>query len=127
MTCKECLYYEICQNKFMFQYHLYGMPITYMENVEERCNNFKPKSRFVEFPCEVGQKVWFVRNKEILEATVVRIELNYYTNPQVWLSVEYFTPIFGKNEYKSRVDLILGKTVFLSKEEAEKALAERSK
>jgi hypothetical protein len=60
----------------------------------------------------------------ITEGTIIMIDLNYYTNPQVWLSVEYISPITGnKNEYKSRADLMLGKTVFLS----ENALKEREK
>ena len=70
-----------------------------------------------------GDKVWFVPKglKEVCEATVVRIEYNYFTNPQEWLVIDYFSSIVGKQEYKSRIDLILNKTVFLTKEEAERA------
>jgi hypothetical protein len=119
-SCKECVHYEVCE--------------PHTEPNEDYaevggCPLFKPKSRFVELPCEVGQRVWFVNSvtDEICEATVINIELNYFTSPQEWIVLEYFSAIWGRNEYKSRWDLMYNKTVFLSREEAEKALAERSK
>ncbi len=73
-------------------------------------------------PCKVGQTVYFMHDDEISEAKVISIEINLYTNPRLWISLEYYSPIFGTCEYKSRVDLMLGKTVFLTREEAEAAL-----
>ena len=73
-------------------------------------------------PCKVGDTVYFLHYGEILEATVISVEVNYYTNPQLWLTIEYYTKSFGRNSYKSRIDLMLNKTVFLTKEEAERAL-----
>ena len=71
-----------------------------------------------------GDRVWFIPKglNEVCEATVIRIEYNYFTSPQEWLVIEYFSSIVGKHEYKSRIDLMLNKTVFLTKEEAENAL-----
>lgn len=83
----------------------------------------------VVLPCKVGDVVYFANTLlgEALEATVTKIEFNHYTNPQEWLTIEYnISPYTGEQEYKSRIDLMFGKTVFLTKEEAEKAL-ERSK
>ena len=76
-----------------------------------------------------GDRVWFTPKGlgEVCEATVVRIEYNYFTSPQEWIVLDYISSIVGKHEYKSRVDLMLGKTVFLTKEEAEQALKEREK
>lgn len=74
-------------------------------------------------PCKVGDTVYFLPQEEILEATVINIEVNYYTNPQMWLTIEYC--LYHRNHYKTRIDLMLGKVVFLTKEEAEKALKER--
>ncbi len=78
-------------------------------------------------PVKVGQKVWFlyVNLDEVIEATVVEIAYNHFTSPQEWITIEYASPVIGKHTYTSRVDLMLGKTVFLTREEAEKALAER--
>lgn len=79
-------------------------------------------------PVKLGQKVWFlyVNLDEIIEATVVNIEYNHFTSPKEWITIEYLSPVIGKHNYTSRVDLMLGKTVFLTREEAEAALAERS-
>ena len=121
MTCKDCVHYEVCASIE----GLVQRVIIAGNKADERCKIFKPKSRFVELPCEVGSTVWYIRYGEVLEATVVRIEYNYFTSPQEWISIEYYLSSIGKYEYKSRVDLMFGKTVFLSKEEY--ALSERSK
>lgn len=65
----------------------------------EVCNNFKDKSRFVELPCEIGREVYWINNGKL---------------------------------YKSKFSLAdmcgaYGKTVFLTREEVEKALKGRKK
>ena len=79
-------------------------------------------------PCKVGQDAWFYAStmKELCKAKIIKIEINFFTprNP-FWLTFEYYSSIIGKHEIFSRADLLLGKTLFLSKEEAEAAL-ERS-
>lgn len=79
-------------------------------------------------PCKAGDTLFFADAifGEVLKAKVIVIEINYFTEPQLWLTIEYNSPYTGTQEYKSRIDLMIGKTVFLTKEEAEKAL-ERSK
>ena len=79
----------------------------------------------VVLPCKVGDNVFFLHYGEICEATVVNVEYNYYTNPQEWVTVEYRSEAIGTNRYKTRIDLMFGKTVFLSRSEAENALKER--
>ena len=75
-----------------------------------------------------GDRVWFIpiglKLNEVCEATVVRVEYNYFTSPQEWVTLEYYSSIIGKHKYKSRIDLMLNKTVFLTKEEAEEKLKE---
>lgn len=103
------------------------MTLAYSEDYGGNCMFYNvPKEQIIVPPCKVGQTVYFLPYDEIIEAKVVNIEINYFTNPQLWISVEYLTKLLGVNKYKTRVDLMLGKTVFLTKEEAEKALAERS-
>ena len=76
-------------------------------------------------PCKVGDKVYFLHNyDELCEAIIIRIEDNFYTTPQMWITVEFFSKIIGTNTYKSRIDLMLGKVLFFSREEAEQALKE---
>ena len=81
------------------------------------------------FSC--GDRVWFIpiglKLNEVCEATVIGFKYNYFTNPQEWVILEYYSSIIGKHEYKSRIDLMLGKTVFLTKEEAEEKLKELNK
>ena len=79
----------------------------------------------VVLPCKVGDNVFFLHYGEICEATVVNVEYNYYTNPQEWVTVEYRSEAIGTNRYKTRIDLMFGKTVFLSRAEAENVLNER--
>lgn len=126
MTCKDCVHYNVCiQEKECVEMLSYQV----RTDVEKICIFFKDKSRFVEKTCDLGERFYFVVRafNEICECTVVKIEMNYFTSPQEWLTVEYFSDVIGKQEYKNRIDLMLGKTVFLTREEAEKALKERNK
>ena len=76
-----------------------------------------------------GDRVWFIPKglDEVCEATVTQIEYNYFTSPQEWIVIDYISSIVGKHKYKSRIDLMLNKTVFLTKEEAEEKLRELGK
>ena len=80
-------------------------------------------------PFRCGDRVWFVLEGlgEVCEAIVIKYEYNYFTSPQEWLTIEYISDFVGKHEYESRIDLMLGKTVFLSREDAEKALRKEDK
>lgn len=88
---------------------------------------FEADGRLVVLPCNVGDSVWYIfASDELCEAKVTGVYLSIYTNPQLWLTVEYHSKIVGAKTKNSRVDLCLGKTVFLTREEAEAAL-ERQK
>ena len=82
--------------------------------------------RVVVLPVEVGQNVYFINrafDSEICTAIVIGAEINLYTpSCPIWLRIEWFSKLTGKHEYHSRADLMIGKTVFLTREEAEKAL-----
>ena len=91
-----------------------------------QCQHLKPKSRVVELPCEVGHKVWFVKSTnwqqtewKVAEGKLSMIQQKADKSWKVRIS------------HNSSVwDIILdaiGKEYFLSREEAENALAERSK
>lgn len=74
-------------------------------------------------PVKVGQTVYYLNRNGIRIAEVVKIELSAFTNPQMWLTIEYLSNVTGAYECcKSRIDFIMNKTLFLTKEEAEKAL-----
>lgn len=142
MTCKDCLCKDVC---------------FYIRNAEDviaeinplACPNFKPKSRIVELPCEVGQTVYVI--KESGKSRVEKAEVGEIT---FWKTDELHILLSFKclylcdddcpfnswsqdpsGEYScggeyGQVEVTnkdFGKTVFLSREDAEKALAERSK
>ena len=65
-TCKECLHYCVCKavadtGKFALD--------TERTDQSERCPNFADKSRFIELPCKYGDIVWCVSETKIVGAT----------------------------------------------------------
>ena len=74
------------------------------------------------FPCKNGDTVWYITpQRELCEAKVIGIWLNIHTKPQLWIEITYFSGLTGQGDFKSRIDLILGKTVFLTREAAQAA------
>lgn len=112
MNCKDCLFYDFCND-----YNEYPEYIRYCEKTmgtEFKCSHFKDKSRFIELPCKVGDTAYYVvgngDNSRIIEE-----------------GLEGFSIIGDKlyviDECKDFYEV--GVEVFLSKQEAEKALEER--
>lgn len=95
MTCKDnCLFAPLCKyNDGISEWSLSNCPL------------HKDRSRFIELPCAVGSTVYFICFDEICEATVVRIEFNYYSAPKEWIVIEYYSKVIGVHEHKSRIDL----------------------
>ncbi len=89
----------------------------------KRYKDAEKDGRLVVLPCKLFDTVWYITNAlEICEAEVVGIWLNAYTNPKMWLEIRYFSKTTGENVCQSRIDLMIGKTVFLTYEEAKAAL-----
>lgn len=109
-SCKDCVHYEVCKVL------RYG-DITNCDS--DYCGGyFKPKSRFVELPCEVGQTVYFI--------DVCRTAENF---GKKYISFGVVAKVSCDHKFivvKGGSVLDWGE-VFNSREEAEKALAERSK
>ena len=106
MSCKDCLHYEVCDCAGEYQY-----PQGY-------CKFFKDKSEWVHLPCKVGNTVYcfapcFDEKRQpkirVTETKVVDIK-TIATVPGMEFNVEK-----------------IGKTVFLTRDEAEKELEERKK
>ena len=97
-SCKDCIHYEFCCAGKS------GLP-DYVN-----CKYFKDRNRFVELPCKVGDTVFVVNGfKEIEE-----FEVDYYVVEKNVISVG----MVDDGEYEIE-------TVFLTREEAERALKER--
>lgn len=108
-TCKDnCLFALLCK-------HNDGISEWCLSN----CPLYKNKSRYIKFPCNVGDTVYFVPyGNHIFEFTVVRLA----TEPieEIGFSICCNGGWVFDNRH-------IGETVFFTREEAEKALAERSK
>lgn len=96
-SCKDCLCGDVCS-------------IAEIMGENFCCPDCKDRNRFVELPCKVGDTVFVVNGfKEIEE-----FEVDYYVVEKNVISVG----MVDDGEYEIE-------TVFLTREEAEKALKER--
>jgi hypothetical protein len=116
MTCKECVHYEV-YNDLVF-----GGGISNSDT--KGCRHFKPKSRFVELPCEVGQEFYWINfvSKEIETDRVIAINIyedGFTITTKTISSGSKAICTYGENRFKQ--------IMFLSREAAEKALKEREK
>ena len=111
-TCKDCLHCDVCVIR--------AMPSAF-ENTKwekEPCDHFKDQSLCIELPCKVGDVVYCISSGSVKEKNIVSIAM------LISNSLRSLT-FHGKNErgaITSFETIDLGKTVFLSREEAERAL-----
>lgn len=109
-SCKGCLHVDVCKSKDIFG----DMPV---------CPNFKDRTRFVELPTEIGNIVYIIPTatnhlKEITEAKCIGFSIGGVSNTANLI-------ICGTSKsYFAGFDMF-GKTVFLTREEAEKATEEQ--
>lgn len=111
-TCKDCIHYDVCH------YHI-DEETTMTVN---ECGHFKDRTRFVELPCKVGDTVYEIQPDKTIYKWYVYGFTKY--DGQSW-AVKAKN---NKNKWKY-VDRTFdfskfGKTVFLSRKEAEQALKE---
>ena len=88
-----------------------------LDRLEEICNAERD-GRLVLLPCKVGDTVYEPFAGKVYEKTVDRIIINRFTTPQIWIETKL---PFAASRLE-RWDIAFGKTVFLTREEAEKAL-----
>lgn len=74
--------------------------------------------RAVILPCEPGTPVYMTFCGEVWEMRVGRFHVNGYTEPRIWADID----CDWASTQCVRWDSAVGKTVFLTREEAEKAL-----
>ena len=118
MTCKDCIHYDVC----VIVEHRLREDEDYL--TEFGCSDFKPKSRYIELPCAVGDTVWWLTtaNWQRTEWKIVEVRVSMLQQKadKSWkIRLTHLSSVFDITTDQ------LGKTVFLSREEAEKAL-ERS-
>lgn len=120
--CKNCIHYSLCNYEEICHYD-----IDNIKNAKD-CSFFQDRSRFVELPCRVGDKVYF-NNVHLRYARVIAIyidasggmfDLDITTNIATATGYEHFI-----NKDYTFEDI--GRRLFLTREEAEQALKEREK
>ena len=108
MTCKDCIHCDVCK-------HLIDGWKTLC------CDDFADRSRLVELPCKVGDTVFVVEKIaeewKIIKDHVETISIGYYADG---VNIYQFDGIKTDRYFED-----FGKTVFLTREEAEAALKER--
>ena len=125
--CTDCVHYELClhQEKFLIEHNRKDLIRRYGFGLSEPeiCCNFRDRSRFVELPCRVGDKVYF-NNVHLRYARVIAIyidasggmfDLDITTNIATATGYEHFI-----NKDYTFEDI--GKRLFLTREAAEQAL-----
>lgn len=114
MTCKDCLHVDVC---YLIEH--YGADID-EEYADKDCENFKDRSRFVEIPCRVGDTVYVMNSLWVSEYTIEEIAYDgifwrfYCKNDDYAIECRSFM-FFNER---------IGKTVFLTRAEAEAKLKE---
>ena len=117
MTCKDCIHWQACRNT-AYEYAGEDAASAYDEDscckqFAEICENFSDKSEWVHLPCKVG---------DIVYCFAPCFDTDHYPRLEVVereiVELKTIATVFGLN---FDIDSI-GKTIFLTREEAEKVL-----
>ena len=112
-SCKDCVHVEVCSEKNL--HVVVGMNITprfKYKPIEQECDHFQDRSRFVELPIKPGEKVFYFDTAgRIYESTVTQL-------------------VYGATGFLIDSDVmfnsnLIGARFFLTREAAEQALKER--
>lgn len=114
MTCKECIHFELCS---AMGEDIFGNK--WKDKVEDVCDHFDDRTKFIKLPCKVGDTVYYIPfGNNITESKVAQITIE----PIEEIGVSFLC--YGGISFDLR---FIGKSVFLTREEAERAIEERSK
>ena len=115
-TCKDCLHYEACDRLADAKLGYYIMQIR-----AGICAQFSDKAEWAHLPCKVGTQVFFLRDKNnIIETSIEKIIFKGKDGNGCYIKLE--CNAMYETSYQS-----VGKTVFFTREEAEKELDKRRK
>lgn len=113
MTCKDCFHHEVCSqfskaDGANHEYYSYT-------NLSEKCECFKDKSRLANLPCKIGDTAYGIRDynggKRVMRGKVS--EMLFTDDMRLLIVIKHIC----RGE--------AGKNIFFTRENAEKALAER--
>ena len=121
MTCKDCLHYEACTDMIESLGHTLGGD---GPNAEKRCKCFTDRSEWVHFPCAIGKTVYRVmRDKRINKPYEYKVIGFWYSADEQCNNAYLVRYVNGVFESSMSIPFSeFGQIVFLTREEAEKAL-----
>ena len=108
-SCKECIHFDRCKGLYKFD--------RLQKAVSKGCSYFKDRSRFVELPCKVGDTLFVPTRNLVSEYKIVSFHV---CGEGIWYRTNVIKGILTRL-ISDNVEII-GKTVFLTREEAEQAL-----
>lgn len=128
MTCKDCIHCDVCtQDILATDLHPY-IDFSVRDDVEESCDDFKDKSKFIELPCAVGDTVYTILYHNVFEAEVVCIRPFIFKNRIEYRGNVVITmedPFYSDGRLlEQELFTVFDKDTFLTREEAEKKLEE---
>ena len=121
MTCKDCIHCGVCD---------YTYAVLDLDAVEKRCDDFADKSQYIKLPCKVGDTVYVIDDRRGIIKCIVN-DIHLGLAQEIYGDLFYYEQI--ADESPELVDVFdfekndFDKTVFLTKESAEKALRECEK
>ena len=122
-TCKDCIHYEVCEP--------YTSPNESFPEKKGGCPLFKDKARFIELPCAVGDTVYvpwhWVGTQGIATVEVEEVKVYDNVNKRCMFFIDMQSDDEDFNQAYGcwKLEQNIGKTVFLTKEDAEQKLKEK--
>ena len=105
MTCEDCIHHLVCNR---------ADPLDIIG-----CEDFSDRSLWVNLPCKVGDTLYEPTDRDtISEYEVTAVYVGLFSTFVEWRTSEDIVHGINSNE--------IGKTVFLTREEAERVLKDRS-
>lgn len=125
MTCKDCIHYDVCLSRISFGMDCDDVTGKDIEDIEKRCKKFAEKALFIELPCKVGDKIFFIidGHDEVHMDIITEVTTRSYSDLFLGLKTpSYFSGLqISKFPFEA-----FGKMFFSTYEEAEKALKARA-
>lgn len=116
IECKDCLHNGVC-------YTQETCNDIEQQLKEFECNDFKDRSEWVHLPCKVGTVVYIPEFEFDTDKKDYMLKIHRTTVDEYSVNKKYV--MYHTRKDNNFTDSMLGKTVFLNREEAEKALEEK--
>lgn len=121
MNCRDCLHYEVCESISKRE----SLATLYWA---EQCPCFKDKSRFAEVPCKRGDALFVLTSDSLTGIEETKCRNIKIVNLQDGVFAKVIAPCICDDwggAYREFYIDDFGKTIFLTRKDAEKALEER--